>query len=408
MKLKDNRQIRNMTLLFALTYMVSYLTRQNYGAVISEIVASEGILKSQASLALTANALAYAVGQLISGFAGDRIQPRRLLLIGLLTSSLMNLLLPFCGGDPYRMLIVWSVNGFAQSFMWPPLVKLMSELFTDLQYQKSMMVVCWGSSVGTILVYVGALVCVSLLNWRSMFFFAAGIGAVMAVIWLFSAPNISLAPVSARKREARSGLSAFRPILPYLAVILLAIILHGAIRDSVTAWMPSYLRETYHLKGSIAIFTGVLLPVFALLCYHVAMWINRTKVTNTLLCAALFFAVAVVSAVLLWMGSGRSPALSVACSALLCGCMHGINLLLVCIVPLYFKRYGNISFISGLLNFSTYLGSSASTYGIALFSEHYDWKMTILLWAAIAFAGFALCISASQGWKKHQTQPEQN
>ena len=37
-------------------------------------------------------------------------------------------------------------------------------------------------------------------------------------------------------------------------------------------------------------------------------------------------------------------------SALLTGCMHGVNWVMTYIMPLKFKKYGKISFMSGLLN----------------------------------------------------------
>lgn len=49
--------VHKLMLFFMGLYMVSYITRINYGAVISEITASENIQKSAASLALTASAV---------------------------------------------------------------------------------------------------------------------------------------------------------------------------------------------------------------------------------------------------------------------------------------------------------------------------------------------------------------
>ena len=42
-----------VTLLFAVTYMISYITRINFGAIISEMVSATGFTKAQLSMALT-------------------------------------------------------------------------------------------------------------------------------------------------------------------------------------------------------------------------------------------------------------------------------------------------------------------------------------------------------------------
>lgn len=92
-------------------------------------------------------------------------------------------------------------------------------------------------------------------------------------------------------------------------------------------------------------------------------------VRSELRLSAYQFVLAALSAGLLAAFSGASPVLSVACSTLIVGCMHGINLLLICMVPGRFKAYGNISTVSGVLNFATYVGSALSTYGFARLSE---------------------------------------
>lgn len=99
--------------------MVSYITRINFGAIVSEIEQSTGILRSALSMALTGSFITYGTGQIVSGILGDRVSPKKLVSIGLIITCAMNVLIPLCP-SPYLMLIVWCINGFAQSFMWPP------------------------------------------------------------------------------------------------------------------------------------------------------------------------------------------------------------------------------------------------------------------------------------------------
>ena len=146
--LTDKRIITRIVLLFSITYMVSYITRINYGAIISEMITDTGMSKSMLSLAITGSFITYGAGQVISGLCGDRFSPKRLVTYGLILTVLMNLLIPFCK-DHYQMLAVWCVNGFAQAFMWPPLVRLMTLLFGSEEYKKASVRVSWGSSIGT-------------------------------------------------------------------------------------------------------------------------------------------------------------------------------------------------------------------------------------------------------------------
>ena len=139
-KLTETKNVTRITYLFMLTYMVSYITRINYGAIISEMVEATSISKSALSLALTGSFATYGAGQIISGICGDKFHPKKLVSYGLIATSLMNIIIPFCQ-SPTQMLIIWSINGFAQAFMWPPMVKLMSDLFSPEDYQKACVII---------------------------------------------------------------------------------------------------------------------------------------------------------------------------------------------------------------------------------------------------------------------------
>lgn len=75
-KLTTKKQVHGVALLFALTYMVSYITRTNYGAIVSEMQTATGFSKSALSMAFTGSLITYGLGQLVSGFLGDKISPK--------------------------------------------------------------------------------------------------------------------------------------------------------------------------------------------------------------------------------------------------------------------------------------------------------------------------------------------
>ena len=127
-------------------------------------------------------------------------------------------------------------------------------------------------------------------------------------------------------------------------------------------------------------------------------------VKNELLCAGIVFGVGAVSAVLLLVVGNVHFIVSLLLLALLVGSMHGVNLILVCMTPAYFGRYGKVSFVSGLINSSTYVGAAISTYGIALFTESFGWSKTIALWAGVAGLGTAICIGIVRRWTKFKAE----
>ena len=385
----------NLVFLCAAIYFISYMTRINYGTVISEMVTGTGLAKSVLSTALTGSAVTYGIGQLISGFLGDRIQPKKLVAMGLITTAAMNLLLPLCG-DPMQMTAVWCVNGFAQAMMWPPLTKLLATQLTVPEYNHGIVRVSWGSSFGTIFLYLSAPLLIMVGSWKWVFVFSAVFAVMGLLLWWKNCPTIALS-APAGKQKASGGGQVF---LPLLLLVMAAIVLQGILRDGVTTWMPSYISETYNLSNAISILTGVLLPIFSVLCNNLTGHLYEKKLKNPLLSAGVIFGVGAAAALLLSLFSSQSAAVSIFLSALLTGCMHGVNLLLVCMMPPLLAKSGKVSTISGILNFSAYIGAALSAYVFPLVAESSGWTATIRLWLAAAVAGTLICLLSLPLWKR--------
>ena len=396
MKLTDKRQINSVAYLMAITYMVSYMTRINYGAVISEMETSTHISRSLLSMAVTGSFITYGVGQIVSGIFGDIFSPKKLVSIGFVITVLMNLTIPLCQG-PYQMLFVWCINGFAQSFMWPPIVKIMTGLLTPQDYKKSIIKVSWGSSIGTILIYLLSSAIVALSGWRMVFVFCAVCGIIVFAIWQKKAIDVNVER-KISQTESNSGTTLKILFTPVMILIMFAIVLQGALRDGVTTWMPTYISDTYNLSNSVSILTGVIMPVFSILSFNVTSYIYNNKLKNPLLCAGAVFLAGVMSALGILLFTGKNAVLSVLFTALLTACMHGVNLILICMLPAYFEKFGNVSTVSGVINSCVYIGSAISTFGIALLSERFDWNFTLAVWLIIAIVGASICFLCVKPW----------
>ena len=364
MKQQDHQAERILIGFCVAAYFVSYITRINYGTVLLEIVNSEGITKMSASMAVTGSFVTYGIGQLISGWLGDRIKPRYLMFIGLMVSAGMNVCVPLFS-RPAAMLVFWCINGFAQALMWPPMVRLLSDYLDQDTYKKSCVWVGWGSSAGTIFLYLFAPVCIVWKGWRSLFFLCAGCAVLFAFAWIKAigsaekrmqkssagsfteaAAGASLDNAGTEKgtslEENTSALPKNIPLpektAPMLAIIMLAIMMQGILRDGITTWMPSYISETFHLASSVSILTGIAL--------------------------------------------------------------HGVNMILVSMIPPFFKKFNRVGFISGLVNSCTYVGSAISSYGIAWIADKSGWNLVILFWTIAALCGTLLCLMGIKPWKK--------
>ena len=393
-KLTEKRAVSRYTLLLSAAYMVSYLTRVNFGAVIYDMVLSTGYEKSALSAAVTGAFITYGAGQFVSGWLGDRVQPKRLMLFGLLLTTAMNLLIPICP-NPTAITAVWCVNGFAQAFMWPPLVRLMTGLFDEENYRRCSIRVSWGSSLGTMALYLISPILISFANWKAMFLFSAICGIAMAILWVKTCPLIPMAPPKAKEKQSGAGATLFTPMM---LCVMVSIVLMGALRDGVTTWMPTYIGETYNLGAAVATLTGVALPVFAMICQKLSAVIYGKMNGKPLPAAASFCALAVAACLLILLGSNATA--SVLGAAMLTGAMHGTNSVLIMLMPSHFRNTGHVSTISGTLNACVYIGSALSTYGFAALSESAGWGGTILLWLGLSVACGGILLACIPGWNK--------
>lgn len=391
-----------LTTLSTAVYFISYVSRINLAAVMVTLISNGFAERTTVALALTVCSITYGLGQILSGWLGDHCKPQNVITAGFLLTGAMNLGVAFLSNPSY-LAVLWGINGLAQACMWPPLLAILTSHFTQEEYSRSCVWVSWGSSFGTIAVYLLSPVLIRLGTFR-LVFAVCGIAAVsMALIWSILYARHFAPMVSPSGKPQTAAAAADRPlprqVFVLIGALMSAIILHGALRDGVSNWMPTLVSESFGLDSTSAIYTGVLLPVFAIVSIKAASWLYRKKIPNEVTASGAIFAVGFAAAALLHLFMGQNVVISALLLAVLVGCMHGVNFILVSMTPPWFASHGHLSLISGLLNCSTYVGSAISTYGIALLSDSLGWNGTTILWAILAAAGMMLCFLLRKSWQ---------
>lgn len=386
----------------SLAYFVSYLTRINFAAVITAIIADGDIDKYSAGAVTTLGFITYGIGQLVSGWLGDKINPKKLMFIGFILTGVMNLSIPFCPNG-FAMCCVWAVNGFAQSLMWPPMVKIMHTSMESDKYNSGCIKVCWGSTAATIMIYLISPLIIKFFNWRTIFYISSLCAFIMSAVWMGCVTKIEKTGkivYTVNNKEKIKHNYKIGGI--FLAITMIAIALQGSLRDGVTTWVPTYISENFNLGSEISILSGVVLPVFGLVSFQITSFLYKKLGKKPFKCAGILFVFATACVTALAFFRENSVIFTLAMFGIIVASMHGINLILVCFVPAIYADYDNVSSLSGILNFMTYVGSAASTYGFAVVSDKAGWSATIILWAVIAFAGAVLCIICNTKFKKQR------
>ncbi len=188
------RKLRNRTFWgVASAYCLYYVCRMAL-SVVKQPVIDSGIL-SAGQLGIIGSALlfAYAFGKFVNGFIADYCNIKRFMGVGLLVSSLLNLVMGALGllhgwlGLSSVLIFIafalmWCLNGWAQSMGAPPAVISLSRWFSLKTRGTWYSIICSTPYLGKALslILIGGVVAAA--GWQWGFIFAAITGVIGAVI----------------------------------------------------------------------------------------------------------------------------------------------------------------------------------------------------------------------------------
>ena len=406
-KLINKKYITALVFLCSVIYFVSYVTRINYSAVLVEIMKSEGYTKTAASVPLTGLFIVYGVGQLISGVLGDKFSPEKIIFFGLLLTSGMNVVLPLAASSTVVMTIIWSINGFAQALMWPPLVKIMARHLRIEDYSMNIVYVIMASGLGTIFVYAVSPVIISVSSWKFVFFGAATVAIIISVIWMLfifriegHSQEVEVSLPDAGKNKGTSSVPFTKAAIILLSLIMFANIFQGLLRDGITTWMPTYMVDTFGFGSGSAILTGIALPIASITISYFTSTIYRKVLKNEAGCTTLFFAICTAACFVLVLAGTSNPALSTAMLMVASAATQAVNFIYTSIAVAKFERFGQTSFITGAINSSVYIGSAISTYGIATITTRFGWPGTMVAWFLCSVIGLVTAFFSIRPFSK--------
>ncbi len=111
-----------------MAYASIYLGRLNL-SIAAPIMEQEELINSvQMGTLGSCFFFTYAFGQIINGYLGDIVNPKKIFSTGLIIAAVCNILIGF-GPSVTMIFLLWSINGYAQSMIWGPLLKILAHTF---------------------------------------------------------------------------------------------------------------------------------------------------------------------------------------------------------------------------------------------------------------------------------------
>ena len=401
--------------LCSMVYFVSYFSRKDFAVVMAGMISEGAIDRVNAGLVGTMLFAFYGVGQLLSGYLGDKIKPKYLIMLGLSVTAICNALMSFVPEG--LMIAVWGINGLAQAMLWPPIVKILSHYLDHQTYVTANLVVTAAAHIATVLLYAFVPLCLAFMSWESVFIVAAILAfasmVVFAIAMRIILPEcVDEKEIKTEKEQSPTPVSSKNDcnILSVMKesgifTVFICIVVIGFLRDGIESWLPMLYSEAFGRDVSESTLVSMILPIFSIISIAVVTPLHKKGVLkNEVSGTALLFGLSLVSAVPLAFFVGMKGTffgiVALFLTAFICGAMHGANFLLISCLPGRFAKFGRAATVSGVCNSCVYIGAAISTYGIALVSKTMGWSVTVVTWCGILALGI---LFAFLSYKRYTT-----
>lgn len=428
-------QRKKSNILFALcfiAYTFSYFGRYNYSTCIDSMTQAGLLDTAFGGIISSAYLIFYGAGQFINGRLGVRVSPKIMVAIGLLGSGCANLLMGSMA-NKYVFLIVWAANGFFNSMLWSPIIRVFTDWMTQSQRLKAGANISLTIPVGMSLSYLISSLMLKIYDWRSVFISCGSLLCIGGAIWILGISGLKpyIKTMSQRNSEIinanlrENGDNEKKPSLTLglffgtgIAFIAIVALFNGSLKDAVLSWAPTYLKDTYGFSDSAASLVSTLLPLFSVAGPYVAIFLDNKIFKNEVTTSGVMFAAAGISLVLVVLITALLPSvtsssllfllplISVALLAFSMCCMWGVNTMILTFVPYRFGGLGISSAVTGTLNCTAYIAASCCTILYGSVANTQSWSVTVLIWTGFALFGAAACFALAALWKKFR--PENN
>lgn len=385
-----------------LVYATSYLGKVNYSANITQIIDFYGVSKAQAGIVPTFFFFAYGVGQVFNGLFCKHYNIKWIVFISLIISASINLTIAV-GSNFEIMKWLWLVNGFVLSMLWPTLIRMLSEYLPKKSLATSSVIMGTSVASGTLVIY-GLSAIFAAFNKFKLSFYIAGISVItVAIIWMiFYNKAVS---ISKREKEAEDAVEEKKTDTPeenkqnkndrkilFTSICVLCFCAIGVnlIKDGLTTWVPSILKEEFSMSDSISILLTLFLPVLAIFGNAGALLIHRIIPDYVNHCVATFAVITVFICGIIGSLSLEIISFMIIGLVVVNFLASSLNSLITSIFPLFMRGKVNSGKFAGVINGFCYLGSTISSYGLGAIADNFGW--TAVFWTLIGFCAVTFVV----------------
>ena len=404
-----------------LVYTCSYIGKINYSANKTLVMDFYGVDKAQAGLVSTFFFFAYGVGQVVHGMFCKKYNIRWMIFGSLLVSATANVIVGFCQNFEI-VKFVWLLNGFSMSVLWPTLIRFLSETLPKDDMKQASITMGTTVAVGTMIIYaLSALMASININFKAVFYIAAAIFVVVALVWASfcmplqnkvkmqaDAEEVSQQATNATQTQEMPTTKGIEKSLILLCAVTLGIfgVMTNLVKDGLTEWVPTILKEQYKLDDSLSIILTLSLPMVAIFGNALAVKVHKKIPDFVFQCAVNFLlAGCIIVGVIVGLALNQFV-LTVIGFAAVCLLVSSCNSVITSVFPLFMKGKVNSGRMAGLLNGCCYVGSTITTYGLGWIADNFGWYP--VFWLLFSVCALVCVIACVYGLLKYKLKNKEN
>ncbi|MBR5959929.1 MAG: MFS transporter [Clostridia bacterium] len=371
-------------------YTSAYISRCNLSPSLNAIAETFGISAAQAGLIPTCFAIPYAAGQIVSGLLADRYPAPRLMLIGLLGSSLVNIIFSVSVSFPL-LVALWFVNGLLQSMIWTPIMRIIVSQFRENVRDHAAFFMSLTLIFGYLLAWALSGLLTSLLSWRVAFLVSGLVTAGIAVPSVLVIRNTSADIQAQNKEQPQERAPVWKLLLgTNLVLLLICCVANGYVRDSITYWATKLLMDTQGIDLNSAVGIILIIPCVNFMGIQMGKSAYKRTGNNVFISSGILFAVCTVLCALIGPVAGQSFLGCIAVLVLISAMAYGLNPLLTTLMPMLYINLNRVALAAGLLDAMIYVGSAFSGFFAGYLSDRFGWDGVFLSWAVVSLIGTLL------------------
>lgn len=375
------------------SYTTAYVARLNYNASMVEILSQMNTTKEAAGTVSSFFFFAYGAGQLINGLLCKRYNTKISVAVSLLGSCLVNFGMTFCQ-ETEPMKYLWFLNGVFQSVLWSSLIKTLSDNLDDSKLPRAVMVMSTTVATGTFVSYgLAALVSYLELNWITVFYVASALSGGVAVLWFVGMTALQQNKIKDdfKEIEVKNKLSLTPAFVVGFIVILISAVANGFIKDGITTWVPSILKEEFGVASSLSIIVTLLLPVLSIFGTSLVNILHRRQKDENALNGTFYFAASILTALIIFTLNLKSVPVTLLLFGGIACLMSAVNNVITSVVPLYSRDKIDSGLLAGVLNTFCYVGSTLATSLLGKIADTRGWNDVFICIMIITVVSFVVC-----------------